>query len=202
MREEVLNVNSVNRSLTVERSRGCLVFATSERGKIGQDDRNHYLCCGRLFPSTLVRALSERHMSEQAAKPESSTVRYAAVLRISEVLSECREPQQLATVLSGELGHFLPFDHLHIAVFKEGSNEIEWHAWGKGPLPESELPIEELPGWRVFNSQEPLHIADWNQTDSFPRLKQLLAAKGADNQNLGSAIRVPWANDQIMSINS
>jgi formate hydrogenlyase transcriptional activator len=58
-------------------------------------------------------------------------------------------------------------------------------------LPESELPIEELPGWRVFNSQEPLHIADWNQTDSFPRLKQLLAAKGADNQNLGSAIRVP-----------
>ena len=118
-------------------------------------------------------------------------LRYAAVVRISEALSTCREPQELASVLAAELDNFLPFDHLHVAVLKEGSNDIEWHAWGKGPLPTPDLPIEELPGWRVYNSQEPLHIPDWNKADSYSRLKQLRAESGADNQNFGSAIRVP-----------
>ena len=118
-------------------------------------------------------------------------LRYAAVVRISEALSTCREPQELASVLAAELDNFLPFDHLHVAVLKEGSNEIEWHAWGKGPLPTPDLPIEELPGWRVYSSQEPLHIPDWNKADGFSRLKQLRAESGADNQKCGSAIRVP-----------
>jgi len=118
-------------------------------------------------------------------------LRYAAVVRISEALSTCREPQELASVLAAELDNFLPFDHLHVAVLKEGSNDIEWHAWGKGPLPTPDLPIEELPGWRVYNTQEPLHMPDWNKADSYSRLKQLRAESGADNQNFGSAIRVP-----------
>jgi len=130
-------------------------------------------------------------MSEQVEKPEGSTLRYAAVVRISEALSTCREPQELATALAAELDNFLPFDHLHIAVLKEGSNEIEWHAWGKGPLPDPDLPIQDLPGWNVYNSQEPLQIQDLNQADRFSRLKHLLAARGADNQKFGSAIRVP-----------
>jgi len=97
-------------------------------------------------------------MGGYAQNLESSTLRYAAVLRVSEALSACREPQQLATVLADELDHVLPFDHLHVAIYKEGSSEIEWHGWGKGPLPEPDLSVEELPGWNVYNSQEPLHL--------------------------------------------
>jgi len=130
-------------------------------------------------------------MSGDVQKAESSTLRYAAVVRISEALTACREPQRVATILADELGHFLPFENLHVAVFKEGSNEIEWHAWGKDPLPPPDLPVEELPGWQVYNNQQPLYIQDWNKDDSFPRLKQARAAMGGDSKGFGSAVHVP-----------
>ena len=69
-----------------------------------------------------------------------------AVLRISEAVLACREPEELARILADQLGEFLPFDHLDVVVFKENSKEIEWHVWGKGPLPVPDLPIEERPG--------------------------------------------------------
>ena len=67
------------------------------------------------------------------SSPASNTQRYEAVLRISEALSACREPEELARVLADQLSEFLSFDHLDVMVLKEGSTEIEWHVWGKGP---------------------------------------------------------------------
>ena len=123
--------------------------------------------------------------------PETSSRRYAAVLRISEAISACSDPQELATILADQLIDFLSFDHLDVVIFKENSTEIEWHAWGKGPLPFPDLPIEELPEWNVYNSQEPLHIRDWSKEESFSRLKKLGAAMGVDAGSIGSVIRVP-----------
>jgi formate hydrogenlyase transcriptional activator len=167
---------------------GVLESATSEREKTGQDECIIASVVLNFFQCTECEALTERHMSEEVEKPQSSTLRYVAVVRISDALSACSEPQQLATILADELEHFLPFDHLHVAIFKEGSNEIEWHGWGKGPLPEPDLSVEELPGWQTYKSQEPLHLPDLNKADSFARLKELRAAKG---HNSGSAVRVP-----------
>ena len=90
------------------------------------------------------------------------------------------DPQELATILADQLIDFLSFDHLDVVIFKEKSTEIEWHAWGKGPLPFPDLPAEELPEWNVYNSQEPLHIRDWSRDERFPRLKKLGAALGVD----------------------
>lgn len=130
-------------------------------------------------------------MNGDVNRPENTSRRYAAVLRISEAISACNDPQDLATILADQLIDFLSFDHLDVIIFKENSSEIEWHAWGKGPLPFPDLPIEELPEWYVYNSQEPLHVQDWSTDERFSKLKKLGAALGVSAGSIGSVIRVP-----------
>jgi formate hydrogenlyase transcriptional activator len=118
--------------------------------------------------------------------------RYEALLRISEALSTCREPEELTRVLADQLRELISFDFLDVLVFKESSSEVEWHVMGDGqfaPWPAyPDLPIEETAGWHVYQKQETLYIDDWNADERFPRLKQLLEKRGV---KLGSAIRVP-----------
>jgi len=114
--------------------------------------------------------------------------RYGALFRITEALSACREPEELARVLAGELRELISFDHLDVLIFKENSNEIEWHGWGTEPVAFPDLPIEETSSWHVYNTQEPCHIADWDADGAFPRLKRLLEEGGL---KVGSVIRVP-----------
>ena len=119
---------------------------------------------------------------------ESTTERYETLLRLSEALSVCGEPEELSRVLADHLNGLIHFDHLDLLVLKEDSEEIEWHAWGKGPWPLPGVPIEELPVWHVYHSQEPLHIADWDGDERFPRLKQWVGTIGV---KIGSVVRLP-----------
>ena len=119
---------------------------------------------------------------------ESTAQRYEALLSISEALSACSEPEELARVLADQLDGVIHFDHLDVLVFKENSKETEWQAWGKGPVCLPDLPIEELPLWQVHHSQEPLHIVDWDSDERFLRLKQWVSTVGLD---IGSVVRVP-----------
>ena len=118
----------------------------------------------------------------------SNAQRYEALLRISEALSACREPEELAKALADQLNDFLSFAHLDIMILKENSREVEWNVWGKGPLSFPELPPEDLLAWHVYNTKETLHIADWNRDEQFPRLKQFAAEKGI---HVGAVVRVP-----------
>ena len=119
--------------------------------------------------------------------PQSDTHRYEAVLRISEAISACREPEELARTLADEIGKFLQFDHLYFIVLKENSKEIEYHVWGKGPIPYwPDLPIEELPLWEAVRSRDPQHTADWDTEERYPRFKEW-----AKKMGLGSGLRVP-----------
>src|SRR5712671_1664257 len=113
--------------------------------------------------------------------------RYEAVLRISEAIAACREPEELARTLADEIGKLLNFDHLYFVVVKENSKEIEYLVWGKGPLPFPELPIEELlPLWDAVRSSDPQHTADWDTEERYPQLKEW-----AKEMGLGSGLRVP-----------
>jgi len=121
--------------------------------------------------------------------------RYEALPRIFEALCCCSEPEEVARVLADHLEGVIHFDHLDVVVLKENSNEIEWHAWGKGqvPLPwdggaEPVPNLEELPIWRFYTSQEPIHIADWNNDERSRPLRESLSAAGDD---IGSVICVP-----------
>src|ERR1700735_1262576 len=107
----------------------------------------------------VVRAMRTNAMTS----PESDSHRYEAVLRISEAIAACREPDELARTLADEIGKFLQFDHLYFIVLKENSKEIEYHVWGKGPiLSWPDLPIEELPLWEAVRSRDPLQTPDWD----------------------------------------
>jgi hypothetical protein len=81
---------------------------------------------------------------------------YDPVLCVSEAFTRCREPEQLASVLAQELGKLLAFDFLDVVISKEGTDETEWHAVGKGSLTLSGMPVEEPTAWHVYNSQKPL----------------------------------------------
>jgi formate hydrogenlyase transcriptional activator len=116
------------------------------------------------------------------------TQRYEAVLRISEALFACRQPEELARILADQLGEVLSFDHLDVVVFKENPEEIEWHAWGKGPVRLLEPPIEEMRTWHLYDTQEMLLISDWNMDERFPHLKELVAKT---DFKIGSVVRVP-----------
>src|SRR5712671_4517342 len=118
--------------------------------------------------------------------PQSDTHRYEAVVRISEAIAACREPEQLATTLADEIGKFLNFDHLYFVVLKENTKEIEYLLWGKSPIPLADLPMEELPTWAAINSRSPQHTPDWDAEERFPRFKEY-----AKKIRLGSSIRVP-----------
>jgi formate hydrogenlyase transcriptional activator len=118
--------------------------------------------------------------------PETSSHRYEAVMRISEAIAACREPEELASTLADEIGDFLHFDHLYLTVLKENSREIEYHVWGKGSLPFPDLPIEELPMWHAMASGDPEHTADWDTEERFPQFKEW-----AQKMRLGSGVRVP-----------
>jgi formate hydrogenlyase transcriptional activator len=124
--------------------------------------------------------------TEPIIGPQSDTHRYAAVLRISEAIAACREPEELATTLASEIGKFLQFDHLYFVVLKEKSKEIEYLVWGKGPLPLPDLPLEELPWWEAVRSRDPQHTADWDTEERYPRFKEW-----ARKMDLGSGLRVP-----------
>jgi len=119
---------------------------------------------------------------------ESHSKLYDAVVRISEALCDCCEPEELARTLADGIDDFLHFDHLYLVVLKENSKEIECLVWGKGARPLPDLPMEELPWWQAINSQDPLPTRDWDTEERFPRFKEWAKKVG-----LGSGVRVPLA---------
>src|ERR1700722_19357635 len=130
----------------------------------------------------VVRAMRTNAMPS----PESDSHPYKAVLRISEAIAACREPEELATTLADEIGKFLHFDHLYLLVLMENSAEIEYLVWGRGPMPMPDLPMEEVPSWATIDSQDVLHTPDWDAEERFPRFKEWAKKIG-----LGSGIRLP-----------
>jgi len=117
---------------------------------------------------------------------QNDRCRFEAVVRISEAIAECREPDELARALADKISRFIHFDHLYFVVLRLNSNQIEYLAWGKGPLPVSDLPMEDTPTWHAMASKEPQHTADWDIEERYPRFKPWAKTLG-----LGSSVRVP-----------
>ena len=125
--------------------------------------------------------------TEPIVESQTGSYRYEAIVRISETIAACREPEEMATTLASEIGKFLQFDHLYFFVFKENSKEIEYQVWGKGPISSwPDLPIEELPLWEAVRSRDPQHTPDWDTEERFPRFREW-----AKKMGLGSGLRVP-----------
>jgi formate hydrogenlyase transcriptional activator len=124
--------------------------------------------------------------------PRPHGSRYEAVLRISEALSACGEPEELTRILSEQLRGFLEFFQFYIIVYKENSAEIEWAVVGSEKnliSAYADVPVEDRPSWRAYATQEPFHIADWEADERVPaRLKQGIADQGL---HIGPLVFVP-----------
>ena len=123
---------------------------------------------------------------------QSDGRRYEAVLRLSEALSVCLEPEDLTTILSEQLREFLAFLQFYIIVYKEKSSEVEWAVVGREKslmAAYADVPVEQRPSWQAYTTQEPFHIRDWSADERVPgRLKQGIAAQALD---VGPLVFVP-----------
>jgi PAS domain S-box-containing protein len=118
--------------------------------------------------------------------------RYEAVLRLSEALSQCREPEDLTTILAEELREFLAFLQFYIVVYKENSDEVEWAVVGREKsliAGYANVPVQERPSWQAYKTQEPFYIHDWDTDEKVPaELKKGIADQGL---NVGPLVFVP-----------
>ncbi len=114
------------------------------------------------------------------------------MLRLSEALSQCREPEDLTKILSDQLREFLEFLQFYIIVYKENSTEVEWAVVGREKslvAGYADVPVEQRPSWQAYITQEPFHIHDWNTDERVPApLKEGIAAQGLD---VGPLVFVP-----------
>jgi PAS domain S-box-containing protein len=117
-------------------------------------------------------------------QPRTDGRRYEAVLRLSEALSVCTEPEDLTKILAEQLREFLDFLQFYIIVYKEKSSEVEWAVVGREKslmAAYADVPVEQRPSWQAYATQEPFHIHDWSTDPRVPaRLKQGIAAHGLD----------------------
>jgi PAS domain S-box-containing protein len=124
--------------------------------------------------------------------PRSDGRRYEAVLRVSEALSVCTEPEDLTKILSEQLHEFLDFLQFYIIVYKEKSSEVEWAVVGREKslmAAYADVPVDQRPSWQAYTTQEPFHIHDWSTDARVPaRLRQGIAAQGLD---VGPLVFVP-----------
>jgi PAS domain S-box-containing protein len=132
-------------------------------------------------------------MSEPASIPQRTDGRrYEAVLRLSEALSLCQEPEDLTKILSEQLSGFLDFLQFYIVIYKENSAEVQWAVVGREKSLVSayaDVPVQQRPSWQAYTTQEPFHIADLNTDERVPgHLKQNLAAQGIET---GPLVFVP-----------
>ena len=87
------------------------------------------------------------------ASPEGIGRRYEAILRLSEALSHCQEPEDLTEILSKELHEFLTFLQFYIIVYKENSIDVEWAVVGREKnqvVSYADVPVQQRPSWQAY----------------------------------------------------
>ena len=133
-----------------------------------------------------------RSRGKRSRSPHVTGQRYEAVLRLSEALSQCREPEDLTAILSRELGEFLTFLQFYIVVYKENSDEVEWAVVGQEKslvAAYANVPVQARPSWQAYKTQEPFYIRDWDTDERVPaQLKRGIADHGLD---VGPLVFVP-----------
>jgi formate hydrogenlyase transcriptional activator len=130
-------------------------------------------------------------MDSQLA-PGNDARRYEVLARLAGSLAS-RTPEELARDLAGELRRVLDFDFLDALVYKDGSSEILWQLTETGQSPAQDIVSEETATWWVYQNQQPLIIADWNDDNRFASVRNALRAHGSE---VRSFCRLPLTTPQ------
>jgi hypothetical protein len=118
-------------------------------------------------------------ISQRDCTPQAAGHHDEALLRLSESLSQCRDPEELTKILTEQLSEFLDFLQFYIIVYKQNSQEVEWAVVGQEKnlaAGYANVPVEQRPSWQANATQQPVHIRDWNTDERIPaRLKEGIA---------------------------
>src|ERR1700746_3096518 len=121
---------------------------------------------------------------EPARELEAPAQRYEALLRAANSIASCSDCDTAADTLVKELREVIAFDYLQLIAFESGTDAVAWHLLylngerQKSPLTEA-FP-EGTPMRWVYEYQQLLATANWNEETQFPR-------HGSFLRNLGIA---------------
>src|ERR1700740_2867085 len=104
-----------------------------------------------------MSSLTKRGTGEGAySPPQVAARRYDAVLRLSEALSQCRDPEDLTAILAEELREFLTFLQFYIVLYTENCDEVEWavvEREKKIAATYADVPVQERQSWHAYQTQ-------------------------------------------------
>ena len=108
----------------------------------------------------------------------SALERYLALLEVSEAIAAHRELPALFHELAERLPGIVRFDFLSLVLHEPARNTMRLHILeSREPSPTtpgSELPVDQSPGGRVWETQEPLVISNVDEEARFPQAVQLM----------------------------
>src|SRR5437899_701452 len=140
-------------------------------------------------------------MSEaEPIRADSALERYRALLEVSEAIAAHRELPALFHELAQRLPGIVRFDFLSLVLHDPARNVMRLHILESrassssepGPItlgsatPGSELPVDQSPGGRVWETQEPLMISNVDEEARFPQAVQMMRG-----HNIRSVCMVP-----------
>jgi hypothetical protein len=111
-------------------------------------------------------AMSTEHGNSRREALPSVMKRCFASLRL---LSACSDTEEMARALADQLNGVIHFDYLDVLAVKENSDEVEWHAWGKGALPSPRWANRRVAHLAPFTTARNRYtVADWDSDESSP----------------------------------
>src|SRR5437868_10987721 len=115
-------------------------------------------------------------------RPETSTRRYEALLRMAKAMAVCNDCDAAEAVLMKELSQVAHFDYLHLVAFQNATQVVSWellHVNGRTlDVSDRQGFLRDAPTDWVHESQQPLVTADWRRETHFPKYREFLNQLG------------------------
>ena len=135
---------------------------------------------GLTSETPFVYTLPQLPFEQPLTGSEALAVRYEGLSRLSRSIA-CMKPEVLSRNLAALFRPLFPCDHVNIAIFNQGNDDVAWKSLGVSELAQLDAPIEETTVWSVYQKKQPLWIKDWQQDERLEVRKEA--------QNAGIAYR-------------
>jgi formate hydrogenlyase transcriptional activator len=109
---------------------------------------------------------------------------YVVLLAVSEAIVSHRDLSSLFRELAGRLHQVVGFDYLVLVLHEPATNTMRLHVAGAAeptPTPEIVLPLEDDPAGLVWETQQPLIIANESEFARWPRLWERVQPYGVQS---------------------
>jgi formate hydrogenlyase transcriptional activator len=147
---------------------------------------------GLTSQSTFLNTLPPVPLEQILTGPETWTGRYEGLSSLSRSVVSMT-PDVLSRNLVALLRPLFSFDFANIVLFNDGDSDVPWTSFGTEQLAALDGAFEESTMWSVYQTQEPLWVADWRHNE---RLAVRKEAENAASIGYRSLCRLPLHTPQ------